>query len=142
MVVVFPDGAVPAEAATDVELYFDERHDDVHRKFHRAGTFDGWKELLDLCGGNSRLIYGFALGFTGAPCAAFGLDPPGVQFVGPGGCGKTPAARIVSSVWGWDFSTRLGFGSSWNTKLAALDVTVTGCNNYLVISGRNVAGES
>ena len=131
-VVVFPDGAVPPEAAADVELYFDERYDDVHRKFHRAGTREGWKELLDLCKGNSRLIYGFALSFTGLPCAAFGLDPPGVQFLGRGGCGKTPAARTVSSVWGWDFSTRLGFGTSWNTKLAALDVTVTGCNNFLL----------
>ena len=124
--------STPARARAPAKSKRDERHADVHRKFHRAGAFEGWKELLNLCGGNSRLIYGFALGFTGLPCAAFGLDPPGVQFLGRGGCGKTPAARIVSSAWGWDFSTRLGFGTSWNTKLAALDVTVTGCNNFLL----------
>ena len=104
-VFVFPDGAVPAEA-TDVELYFDERHDDVYRKFHRAGTFKGWKELLDLCGGNSRLIYGFALSFTGPPCAAFGLEPPGLQFVGEGGLGKTAGGADRHVYLGLGFDAR------------------------------------
>ena len=133
-VFVFPDRAVPPEAAADVELYFDERYDDVHRKFHRAGTFEGWKELLGLCKGNSRLIYGFALGFTGLPCAAFGLDPPGLQFVGGAGLAKTSAARIVTSMWGWDLSpgARLGFGSSWNAKPNALEVIAAGCNNTVL----------
>ena len=139
---VFPDRAVPPEAA-DVELYFDERHDDIHRKFHRAGTFEGWRELLELCGGNSRLIYGFALGFTGAPCAAFGLDPPGVQFVGEAGLAKTSAARIATSIWGWDLlpGARLGFGSSWNAKPNALEVIAAGCNNtVLFLDERSHAG--
>ena len=130
----FPTGRCPPESAADVELYFDERYDDVHRKFHRAGTFKGWKELLDLCGGNSRLIYGFALSFTGLPCAAFGLEPPGLQFVGEGGLGKTAAARTVTSMWGWDLTpgARLGFGSSWNAKPNALEVIATGCNNTVL----------
>ena len=132
-VFVFPDRVVPPET-TDVELYFDERHDDVYRKFHRAGSFKGWKELLDLCEGNSRLICGFALGFTGPPCAAFGVEPPGLQFVGEGGLGKTAAARIVTSMWGWDLTpgARLGFGSSWNAKPNALEVIAAGCNNTVL----------
>jgi hypothetical protein len=90
--------------------------------------------LLDLCRGNSRLICGFALGFTGLPCAAFGLEPPGLQFVGEGGLGKTAAARTVTSIWGWDLTpgARLGFGSSWNAKPNALEVIATGCNNTVL----------
>ncbi len=132
-VFVFPDRVVPPET-TDVELYFDERHDDVHRKFHRAGSFEGWQEVLDLCRGNSRLVCGFALGFTGPPCAAFGVEPPGMQFVGEGGLGKTAAARIVTSMWGWDLrpGARLGFGSSWNAKPNALEVIAAGCNNTVL----------
>jgi len=129
-VVVFPDGPVPRSA--DIEMYLDERQGDVHRKFRRAGTGEGWGKLLDLCEGNTRVICGFGLAFSGLPCAAFGLDPPALQYVGPGGCGKTPAARIVSSVFGWDSSSRLGFGSSWNTKPNALDVIGAGCNNTLL----------
>ena len=101
--------------------------------------FEGWKELLDLCRGNSRLICGFALGFSGAPCAAFGLDPPGVQFHGRGGCGKTAAARTVTSMWGWDLTpgARLGFGSSWNAKPNALEVIAAGCNEYRLVFRRD-----
>jgi hypothetical protein len=127
---IFPDGPVPPTA--DIEMYLDERQGDVHRNFRCAGTGAGFKELLDLCEGNTRVICGFGLPFSGLPCAAFGLDPPGLQFVAPGGWGKTPAARIVSSLFGWDSSARLGFGSSWNTKPAALDVMAAGCNNTLL----------
>ena len=129
-VFIFPDGPVPPTA--EIEMYLDERQGDVHRKFHLAGRCEGWERLLHLCEGNTRVICGFGLAFSGLPCAAFGLDPSGLQYVGPGGCGKTPAARIVSSVFGWDFSSRLGFGSSWNTKPAALDVIGAGCNNALL----------
>lgn len=57
-----------------------------------------------------------------------------MQFVGEGGLGKTPAARIVTSMWGWDLrpGARLGFGSSWNAKPNALEVIAAGCNNTIL----------
>jgi hypothetical protein len=130
---IFPNGAVP-RGSHSVELYLDERQGDMHRKFHRAGSLEGYEKLVNACKGNSRLIAGFALVFAGAPCAAFGLDPPGLQFKGPGGCAKTPAARIVSSPWGWDMSpgARLGFGTSWNSKPDALEVAAAGCGNAVL----------
>ena len=131
-VFLFPDGPVPLGSGA-FETYFDERQAETHRKFHVAGDQRGWEELLGNCRRNTRVICGFGLAFSGLPCAAFGLDPPGLQFVGPAGWAKSPAARIVSAVFGWDFVSRLGFGSSWNTKLSQLEVIGAACNNTLLV---------
>jgi hypothetical protein len=48
--------------------------------------------LLAMAKGNSRLILGYALACAGPICGAFGYEPPGIQFVGKGGIGKTPLA--------------------------------------------------
>jgi hypothetical protein len=67
-------------------------------------------------------------------CAAFGLDPPGANFCGPPGWGKSTACKIPSAVWGWDPSenTRLGFGFPWRSKVAALENYAAGCNHTLL----------
>jgi hypothetical protein len=114
-----------SEGLSDVEFYPDERHDPVYEKFLRAGTYRGWKELVSLSRRNSRLLFACQLAFSGLPCAAFGLDPPGALYCGPPGWGKSTACKIPSAIWGWDPTpnTRIGFGFPWRTKLAAL-VTV------------------
>ncbi len=77
-----------------------------------------------------RMILGLALACAGPVCGAFNLDPPGAQYVGEGGAGKTPLARIISAVWGWDpnGSTRLGFGTSWKMKPGGLEVVAEATN--------------
>jgi hypothetical protein len=119
---------------SDVEFYPDERHAPVYEKFLRAGDYRGWNELLSLSRGNSRLLFAYQLAFSGLVCAEFGLDPPGASFCGPAGWGKSTACKIPSAVWGWDPtpSTRLGFGFSWKTKVAALENYAAGCNHTLL----------
>ena len=80
--VCLPGDAVSA-SHSDVEFYPDERHAPVYEKFLRAGTYQGWKELVSLSQGNSRLLFAYQLAFSGLVCAAFGLDPPGALFCGP-----------------------------------------------------------
>jgi hypothetical protein len=106
----------------------------VYEKFLRAGTYEGWKELVSLSKGNSRLLFAYQLAFSGLVCAAFGLDPPGALFCGPAGWGKSTACKIPSAVWGWDpaANTRLGFGFPWRTKVAALENYAAGCNHTLL----------
>ena len=128
----FPDG--PASGKSNNAFYPDEKHLDTYRKFRRAGSRAGWKRLLEMAKGNSRLILGYALACAGPICGAFGYEPPGIQFVGKGGVGKTPLARIIAAIWGWDPtpSTRLGFGTSWKMKPGGLEV-VAGAYNHTFI---------
>jgi hypothetical protein len=126
----FPGDAV-SKGVSGAEFYPDERHCDVYRKFHRAGTRQGWIKLCKLSRGNSRLLLGYALACAGPLCAAFGFEPPGVQFVGLPGTGKSTAAKIPSAMWGWDLTpgALLGFGSSWRTTPAALENIAAACNH-------------
>jgi hypothetical protein len=98
---VLPDGVLgnPPAAA---ETYFHRDYSQYHAKFRRAGTRAGWIELCDLGHGNSRVILIFCLAFSGPGCAAFGLEPPGVQLVGEGGQGATTTAKIGTAGWGCD----------------------------------------
>ena len=123
-----------SEGLSDVEFYPDERHAPVYEKFLCAGTYEGWKELVSLSKGNSRLLFAYQLAYSGFVCAAFGLDPPGGLFWGPGGWGKSTACKIPSAIWGWDPTpnTRLGFGFPWRTKVAALENYAAGCNHTLL----------
>ena len=129
----FPGDPVSAGHSA-VEFYPDERHAPVYEKFLRAGTYQGWKKLVLLSKGNSRLLFAYQLAFSGLVCAAFGLDPPGALFYGPPGWGKSTACKIPSAVWGWDPTpnTRLGFGFPWRTKVAALENYAAGCNHTLL----------
>ena len=119
---------------SDVEFYPDERHAPVYEKFLRAGTYRGWNELVSLSRGNSRLLFGYQLAFSGLPCAAFGLDPPGADYCGPLAGASPRPARFRRQSWGWDPTpnTRLGFGFPWRTKLAALENYAAGCNHTLL----------
>jgi Domain of unknown function (DUF927) len=128
-----PDGPVPP-GMPGVKTYFDKRHEDVYRKFAWAGTWPGYLELVGLFKGNTRLIAGAALVFCGPVCAAFSLDPPGLQYFGTGGHGKTPAAKAVASLWGWDVASAsgLGFGMSWKNTPAALELIAAGQNHTLI----------
>ena len=128
----FPDG--PTSKNSTGAFYPDEQHLQTYRKFHRAGSRAGWRRLVALAQGNSRMILGLALACTGPVCGAFNLDPPGIQYVGEGGAGKTPLARIVAAIWGWDpdGSTRLGFGTSWKMKPGGLEVVAEAYNHTLI----------
>jgi hypothetical protein len=128
----FPDGS--SSKGSTGAFYPDEQHLQTYRKFHRAGTRAGWGQVVALAQGNTRMILGLALACTGPICGEFNLDPPGIQFVGEGGVGKTPLARIIAAIWGWDASgsTRLGFGTSWKMKPGGLEVIMEAYNHTLV----------
>jgi len=128
----FPDDLISQKSTT--AFYADERHLQIYRKFRCAGSPAGWQSLVKLAKGNSRFILGLALAFAGPVCGALGLDPPGIQFIGEGGAGKTPLARLVSAVWGWDpdGSTRLGFGTSWKMRSGGLEIVAEAYNHTMI----------
>jgi putative DNA primase/helicase len=128
----FPDRVVPMRAA-QVEFYLDEGLSDVHRRYQRAGTWAGTNELLSLCHNNSRLLLCVALSFVGPLLGPVAGETVGLQPCGPPGTGKTVTGIVSSSTWGWDPDPnhKLGFGTSWNTTLNALEPTLLGYNQTM-----------
>ena len=61
---VFPDGVVP-KGWSDVEIYLEDDHADIYRRFLCHGTRAGTMELFALFVGNSRLMFGAALACVG-----------------------------------------------------------------------------
>ncbi len=132
-VFVLPPGLAP-RGQPDVEVYFDPRYDPYHDRLTRVGTAQGWLELAGLCSGKTRLMAALCLAFTGPVCAAFGFEPPGLQFVSVGGKGKTTIGRVAATVWGGDTSVerRLGCGTSWNHTANNLEIVAAAFNQMLL----------
>ena len=131
-VFVLPLSQVPRDGA-EVERYFHPNFAQYHERFRGNGTPAGWKELMELCRGKPRLMTGAALSFAGPTSAALGFEPPGVQFVGKGGSGRTTAAQVVAATWGGDANpaSLLPFGASWNTTNNDLELVAAAHNQTL-----------
>jgi len=128
---VLPDGIMPRTA--NVELCLDSQFADYHRKFHCAGSLEGWQEIADLCRGNSRALLCLGLACSGPTCAAVGYEPPGVQLTGRGGGGKSTLGVMVTSLLGGDSDLKgPGFGVSWNSKMDKLEVVAAAFNNTIL----------
>ena len=99
-----------------------------------TGFLGSWKELMELCRGKPRLMTGVALSFAGPVSAALGFEPPGVQFVGAGGSGRTTAGQVVAATWGGDSNPAnlLPFGASWNTTINDLEPVAAAHNQTLL----------
>ncbi len=128
----FPDRVVP-QKATGVEFYLDQSLSDIHRRYHRAGTRAGRKELLSLCHNNSRLLLCVALSFVGPLLVPLAGETVGLQLCGAPGTGKNVTGIVASSTWGWDPNPnhKLGFGTGWNTTLNAVEPTLLGYNETM-----------
>ena len=91
---VLPFTQVPRDGA-QVARYFHPNFVQYHERFRWKGTLAGWQELMELCRGKPRLITGVALSFAGPVSAELGFEPPGAQFVGAGGSGRTGVRAIA-----------------------------------------------
>jgi len=131
-VFVLTEGLAPNGQA-GVERSFDPRYRQYHRRLHPVGTPLGWVELGKLCRGKTRLIASVCLAFTGPVCAAFGLEPPGLQLVSKGGLGKTTIGRVAATVWGGDqnLARKIGCGVSWNNTNRNLEIVAAPFNQML-----------
>ena len=71
---------------------------------------------------------------TGRVCAEFGYEPPGYQFVSPGGLGKSTVGRIAGTPWGGslDPTRRIGCGVSWNQTNINLEIVAAALNQMLL----------
>ena len=130
---VLPEGLDP-QGPPNIERYFDQRYGQYHRRLHRAGTIQGWLKMADLCRDKTRLMAGLCLSFTGSVCAEFGYEPPGYQFVSPGGLGKSTTGRIAGTPWGGslDPTRRIGCGVSWNQTNINLEILAAAFNQMLL----------
>jgi hypothetical protein len=130
---VFPDGVVPA-GWSDVEIYLEDDHADVYRRFRGCGTRAGTLELFALFAGNSRLMFGAAEACVGPLAPAIIPEHVAAQFVGDYGEGKSSAATAISSIYGGDPDPnhRLGSGTSWKNTDYALEKYAAAYNNMLL----------
>ena len=131
-VFVLPFIQLPEEAV--VERYFHPNYAQYHERFRARGSVRGWQALMELCRDKPRLMTGIALSFAGPVCAALGFEPPGIQFVGRGGSGRTTAGQVIAATWGGDPNpaSLLPFGASWNTTVNELDYIAAAHNQTLL----------
>jgi uncharacterized protein (DUF927 family) len=106
-------------------------------KYRRNRTLSEWQhEVADLCDGNSRLMFGVSLAFTG-PILPLVKGPKGggFQIWGDPETGKTTAAMVTGSVWGCHRGERRekGFTESWNSTSGKVEVTALAHNDALLI---------
>ena len=89
-------GSVYGETEEDVALQ-SSQHTGLYRT---AGTLEGWREIAELCVGNSRLSFALCAAFAGPLLRLAGLEGGGFSFEGGSSSGKTTALQIAASVWG------------------------------------------
>lgn len=68
--------------------------------YRTSGTMEGWREIAELCVGNSRLSFALCAAFAGPLLRPAGLEGGGFSFEGGSSSGKTTALQIAASVWG------------------------------------------
>jgi len=95
-----------------------------------GGTFDGWRELASLAGGNPLLMLAFSAALAGPLLGPLNIDGGGAHIYGDSSSGKTTALHAAVSVWGgpafkrtWRATTNglEGTGSLHSDTLLALD---------------------
>ena len=131
---VFPDGVVP-KGWSDVEIYLEDDHADIYRRFLCQGTRAGTMELFALFVGNSRLMFGAALACVGPLSPVIIPEHVAAELVGDYGEGKSSGAAAISSIWGGDPDPnhRLGSGTSWKNTDFALEKYAAAYNNMLLL---------
>jgi putative DNA primase/helicase len=88
------------------------------RKYRSAGTLDEWQHnVLSLCAGNSRLMFGIMCAFAGPLLEILKMGNFGFQLFGPSSIGKTIILIVAGSVWGCHSGSGSyrGFPESWAT---------------------------
>ena len=68
--------------------------------YTQAGTLDGWKQMAELCAGNTRFVFALSVAFAGPLLYFFGVDGGVLHFEGGSSAGKTTGLRLAASVWG------------------------------------------
>jgi hypothetical protein len=131
---VFPDGVVP-KGWSDVEIYLEDDHADIYRRFLCHGTRAGTMQLFALFVGNSRLMFGAALACVGPLSPVIIPEHVAAELVGDYGEGKSSGAAAISSIWGGDPDPnhRLGSGTSWKNTDFALEKYAAAYNNMLLL---------
>lgn len=88
--------------------------------YGQKGTLDEWRiEIAGRATGNSRLILGTSLAFSGPLFDLLEAEPIGAHSVGASSTGKSTAALIAGSVWGG--GGRNGFAQSWRATSNGLE---------------------
>ncbi len=68
--------------------------------YRTSGTMEGWREIAELCVGNSRLSFALCAAFVGPLLRPAGLEGGGFSFEGGSSSGKITALQTAASVWG------------------------------------------
>lgn len=92
-----------------------------------AGSLEEWRQIADLCVGNSRLIFSVSAAFTPPLLLLLGVENGGIHFRGGSSSGKTTCLRVAASVWGSPDSVQ-----QWRATVNGLEGIASAHNDCLL----------
>lgn len=155
---VLPDATFGPQSDEGVLFQSEDGPGDLD--FTTAGNLENWqREISRLCIGNSRLVFGVSVAFTGPLLDVAGSDSGGFHLFGPSSTGKTSVQRVAASVCGpptylksWRTTdnglegllSRRNDGVLILDELGQLDPRIAGQSAYLIANGhaKSRAGRS
>lgn len=94
---ILPDAVYSARKAA---IVFQSGMGALPSLYKQAGTLDGWKQMAELCAGNTRLVFSLCVSFAGTLLNLMGIDGGVFHLEGSSSVGKSTALRLAASVWG------------------------------------------
>jgi putative DNA primase/helicase len=117
-------------------------------KYRSNGSLEEWNEQIAApSSGNSRLMFGLSLAFTG-PILPYVKGPRtgGFQISGAAEAGKSTAASVAGSAWGCHTGAERrekGFSESWHTTAGKVELTALAHNEtFLALDETQRAGRN
>ena len=135
---VLPDQVYGSSNKLPTVVVLDDLDPVMVSKYRTRGTLEEWQSKIAApSDGNSRLMFGLSLGFTG-PILTYVKGPRtgGFQISGAAETGKSTVGSLVGSVWGCHLGAERkekGFSETWHTTAGKIEKTALAHNETILI---------
>jgi putative DNA primase/helicase len=109
-------------------VYQSEHAPGAAREMRGAGALDDWKSsVAALCVGNSLLVAGVSIAFSGPLLEPLGFEGGGLHLRGASSRGKSTVLRTAVSVWGSRYCVQ-----TWRATANGLEGIALACNSSIL----------
>lgn len=119
-------------------IFQPEQHSPTHHSMRRNGSLADWKNgPAQMCADNPYLMGSLCIALTPVLLKAAGVESGGVHFYGRSSRGKTTAAQVAASVWGYGAdpsdSPDQAYIQRWSATSNGLEGLLAGHNDSLLV---------